>query len=63
VEVHHTEYPAVLGEEPLTTLRALCAPCHRAAHGPQAGTIVAGSWGRVVGPGRGSVVILGKRRR
>jgi hypothetical protein len=33
VEVHHTEYPAVLGEESLDTLLAVCRPCHRAAHG------------------------------
>jgi hypothetical protein len=33
VEVHHLERPAVLGEEALDTLRALCVPCHRAAHG------------------------------
>jgi hypothetical protein len=32
VEVHHLERPAVLGEEPLSSLRALCAPCHRLAH-------------------------------
>jgi hypothetical protein len=33
VEVHHLERPTVLGEEALDTLQALCARCHRAAHG------------------------------
>jgi hypothetical protein len=32
VEVHHLERPAVLGEEALDTLVALCAPHHRLAH-------------------------------
>jgi hypothetical protein len=32
VEVHHLERPAVLGAESLSSLQALCAPCHRKAH-------------------------------
>jgi hypothetical protein len=35
-EVHHLERPAVLGEESLGALQALCAPCHRSAHARRA---------------------------
>jgi hypothetical protein len=32
-EVHHTEYPEILGTEPLWTLRGICRPCHAQIHG------------------------------
>lgn len=32
VQVHHTQYPKVLGHEPLWTLRAVCLRCHQLLH-------------------------------
>lgn len=33
LEVHHREYPAILGTEPDNDLTVLCANCHRKYHG------------------------------
>lgn len=30
---HHDRYPSILGEEPISDLRLLCADCHRFIHG------------------------------
>jgi predicted HNH restriction endonuclease len=32
IEVHHREYPKVLGEEPLSFLTVLCHKCHKMYH-------------------------------